>query len=251
MKHIKKKYQFESLKLPIKEGATPSFVNRSDSETLKEINKDTVPLIQTTDGSNIWGMHYNYNGAQTIIPLPDLALVYFDFGHISNRIRKEYEKKLFEKLTAREQVTEEASNELYHYFGAASSCIIGMYNALEAFVNSIIPDDFVFQKELKQKTELYNKEQIQRNMGTMEKIKDLLPQIFKNKFNLSSSLITDLKNLRDEIVHTKSKPGFSTQEELIKKMLDFKYEKCMEDLRDFMNHYKPNYIENCECGKDF
>lgn len=55
MKHIKKKYQFESLKLPIKEGATPSFVNRSDSETLKEINKDTVPLIQTTDGSYIWG----------------------------------------------------------------------------------------------------------------------------------------------------------------------------------------------------
>ena len=105
MKHIKKKYQFESLKLPIKEGATPSFVNRCDSETLKEINKDTVPLIQTTDGSYIWGMHYNYNGAQTIIPLPDLALVYFDFGHISNRIRKEYKKKLFEKLTAREQVT--------------------------------------------------------------------------------------------------------------------------------------------------
>lgn len=251
MKHIKKKYLYENQNLPVKKGANITTVNRSDSAALKKEEKYTIPFLKTTNDTNIWGIHYNHNGTRTIIPLPDLALVYFDFGHISNRIRKEYKKKLFEKLTAREQVTEEASNELYHYFGAASSCIIGMYNALEAFVNSIIPDDFVFQKELKQKTELYNKEQIQRNMGTMEKIKDLLPQIFKNKFNLSSSLITDLKNLRDEIVHTKSKPGFSTQEELIKKMLDFKYEKCMEDLRDFMNHYKPNYIENCECGQDF
>jgi len=143
------------------------------------------------------GIHYN----NKIIPIPDLTLVYYNFGYISNMIRKEYEEKLFEKLTSQDEVTEEVSNELYHYFGAASSCIIGMFNALEAFVNSIIPDNAVFQKKLKQKTELYNKEQMQRNIGIMEKIKDLLPQILYDKFDLSSSLITDLKNLRDEIVH--------------------------------------------------
>lgn len=251
MKHIKKKYQFECQRLPVKKGATITTANRSDSGSLKKVRQETVPFLQTTDGSYILGMYYNYDRTHTIIPIPDLALVYFDFGHISNRIRKDYEKKLFEKLTSQEQVTEEASNELYHYFGAASSCIIGMFNALEAFVNSIIPDDAVYQKKLKQETELYNKEQIQRNIGIMEKIKDLLPQILNDKFDLSSSLIAYLKNLRDDIVHTKSKPDFSTQEELIKKMLDFKYEKCMEDIRNFMNHYKPNYIENCECGKDF
>lgn len=251
MKHIKKKYQFESQNLPAKKGATIVTANRSDSNALKEVSQDTVPFLQTTDGANIWGIHYNHNGIQTIIPLPDLTLVYFDFGHISNKIREEYEKKLFDKLASQEQVTEEVSNELYHYFGAASSCIIGMFNSLEAFVNSIIPDNAVFQKDLKQKTELYNKEQIQRNIGIMEKIKELLPQIFGNKFDLSNSLITDLKNLRDDIVHTKSQTDFSIQEELTKRMLAFKYEKCMEDIRDFMNHYKPNYVENCDCGKDF
>ncbi len=244
MKHIKKKYQFESPKLPIKEGATFKTVNRSALKGFKEDIENTVPIIQTTDGSNIWGMYYTHNATPTIIPLPDLTLVYFDFGHINNRIRKEYKEKLFKKLTSQKDVTEEVSNELYHYFGAASTCIIGMFNALEAFVNSIIPDNAIYHKKLKQKTELYNKEQIQRNIGIMEKIKDLLPKILENRFDLSSSLITDLKNLRDEIVHTKSKLDFSTQEELIRKMLDFKYEKCMEDIRDFMNHYKPNYIEN-------
>ena len=55
MKHIKKKYQFESLKLPIKEGATPSFVNRSDSETLKETS---MIFFNTREHENCTGVLY-------------------------------------------------------------------------------------------------------------------------------------------------------------------------------------------------
>src|SRR5690625_4867318 len=172
MKHIKKKYLYENQNLPVKKGANITTVNRSDSAALKKEEKYTIPFLKTTNDTNIWGIHYNHNGTRTIIPLPDLVLVYFDFGHTSNRIRKEYKKKLFDKLTSQEEVTEEVSNELYHYFGAASSCVIGMFNSLEAFINNIIPDDAIFQKKLKQKTEPYNKQQIQRNICIMEKIKD-------------------------------------------------------------------------------
>lgn len=250
MKHIKKKYLFEESNLPIKDETAVITVMRSDAVKLKQVSKDTVPFLQTVEGTNIRGMHYSYNVKQTVIPIPDLTLVYFDFGYINNQIRKDYEKKLFDKLTSEEEITEQVSNEVYHYFGAASSCIIGMFNALEAFVNSVIPHNFVYEKALKQKTERYNKEQVQKNIDIHEKIKEVLPR-FSSPYDLSSSLISELRKLRNDIVHTKSNIDHSLQEELLKKLLDFNYEKCMEDIRDFMNYYKPNYIEDCDCGKDF
>lgn len=251
MKHIKKKFLFERESLPIKKGAETTNVNRSDSQTLKKVNKNTVPFIQTTEGKYIWATHYEHNGKQLIIPLPDLTLAYYDFAYQADQIRQEYEKKMFVKLNSKEAITEDVSNEIYHYFGFSSSCIIGMFTCIESFMNQVLPTNFVYVKKSDKKTELFDKEQIQKSMSFDEKIKNILPELFNKKYDLSKSKIPILKKLRDDIVHTKSKNDFTLQEALIKRVLNFKYEECLDEIRTFINFYQNNYIEECECGIDF
>lgn len=57
--------------------------------------------------------------------------------------------------------------------------------------------------------------------------------------------------MRDYIVHTKSNIDFSIQGKLMTDILGFNFEKCLQDIKSFMNVYKPDYIEDCECGNDF
>ena len=63
--------------------------------------------------------------------------------------------------------------------------------------------------------------------------------------------ITNLKNLRDEIIHTKSEIDYSKQQILLKSVLSFKYDQTFEAVAKFMNFYKPDYITECNCGADF
>ncbi len=251
MKHIKKKFLFERDSLPIKKGAETKNINRNDSQTLKKVKNNTVPFIQTTEGKYIWATHYNYNGKQLIIPLPDLTLAYYDFAYQGDKIRQEYEKKMFEKLNSETEITEDVSNELYHYFGFASSCVIVMFTSIESFMNQILPDNFVYLKKSERNTELFDKEQIQKSMSFDDKIKKILPALFNKKYDLSKSEIPVLKKLRDDIVHTKSKSDFTLQEDLMKRVLNFKYGECLIEIRSFINFYQSDYIEECNCGKDF
>ncbi|WP_338357160.1 hypothetical protein [Yeosuana marina] len=73
------------------------------------------------------------------------------------------------------------TNEIYKYYGFASSCIISMFTSLESFINHIIPNNKLYKKELHHKTEIYNKEQIQKGLSFDEKTKNVLPFFFENK----------------------------------------------------------------------
>lgn len=251
MKHIKKKFLFEETRLPVRENVEKQFVDRRDLDTLKEIKNDSVPFIQTTEETYIRAITHKHNNKNVILPIPDLTLAYYDFAYHGNIIRQDYEKKMFEKLNSQEDTTEDVIHEVYHYFGFASSCIIGMFTCVEAFMNQVIPDNFVYLKKSEKKTELFNKEQIQRGISFDEKIKNILPNLFNKKYDLSKSQIPALKKMRDDIVHTKSKSDFTLQEDLMKRVLGFKYTDCLVAIKDFINYYQDNYIEECDCSRDF
>ena len=38
---------------------------------------------------------------------------------------------------------------------------------------------------------------------------------------------------------------------LVTKSLNFKYEETIRAVQRFMNYYKPDYVVECGCGKDF
>lgn len=256
MKHIKKKYYFEELTPPIAAGKQMLSANRNDVKELKKIKKDNIPFLHTTEGTYIMSMFHNYNGLETVIPIPDLTLVYYNNAYLSNNSRKEMEKQLFDKLrNNNSEVSESVTEELYHYIGQATATIIQMFTSIESFINHLIPDHTPFIKVRKERTEHFTKEQIQIHIRFWEKINDVLPYyLHKNFFSTptpTNSHIRKLKELRDAIVHTKSNHLFIEQSKLIDSLLKFKYVETLEAIRKFMNFYKPNYITDCDCDADF
>lgn len=253
MKHIKKKYLFiddlENLKISKKK-----VIKRDDRKSLK-FNKTDKAFLHTKEEKLIKGFIYNYNGNYTVVPIPDLTLVYFDHAYHMNKVRANKKSELFLKLSGKEEIGEDATNEIYYYYGHASSCIISLFTAIESFVNHLIPGDKPYKKEGANKTELYNKVQIQKNISFNEKINQVLPYFYKNTFHDKSKkdtqLINNLKNLRDDIIHTKSETSFELQERLLRRVLNFSFDKSFLAVQNFMNFYKPDYVSECNCGLNY
>lgn len=259
MKHIKKKYLFQlELTDEIEKvlETKGEIINGTSKELLKKA-KESDLYVKTEQGFLIKSFPFSYSGKNALIPIPDLSLVYFDSAYNLNVLRKEKEKELFSKIIANEEkLGEDATNEIYRYYGFASSCVISLFTAIESFINHIIPNDKPYIKPLRHKTEIYTKEQVQKSISFDEKTKLVLPYFFegKNYFkqpSASNQHIVNLKSLRDEIVHPKSEVTFQKQEELIKRLLNFKYDKTFESVASFMNFYEKDYITECDCGVDF
>ena len=260
MRHIKKKFLFEdSFKdLDFQNNDNFEFVaiDNLDNTTLKKAGKESFVIIQTTEYDNLYGFIYNHNGQHITVPMPDLTLVYYDFAYKLNITRKDLSKEILQKLSNKETFSEANSDLLYNFYGYSSSCIINLFTTLESFINSLILSDKNYTRILKNKTEIYDREQIQKGLSFYEKVNEVLPQLFpdKNYFKKATPKnqhIRNLKELRDMIIHTKSDTNGKSQTEIFKRLLNFKYDETFLAVKDFVNYYKDNYIIDCPCNKEF
>lgn len=90
------------------------------------------------------------------------------------------------------------------------AAIVFAFNSLETFANEVIPDDYIFRISRKDAKciEEYNKEQIERHLNTDVKYGDVLPEIFGLKSPKNKKIWNEyknLKNIRDRIIHLKTK----------------------------------------------
>ena len=243
MKHIKKKFLFEDKLKDFK------YENNIDYEVLdiKELNNDVLKnasksknvILETNLNEKIFAFIYNNNGKHITVPMPDFTLVYYDFAYKLNIQRKELAKDIFDKLNNYDKFSEVNSNLLYDFYGYSSSCIINLFTAIESFINSQLPYDKKYENVLNNKTEFYNREQIQSHLTFFDKLKKVLPQFYDNKnfFNKSTPTnehIIKLKELRDKIIHTKSDSSGENQIELFKSLLKFKYDDTFDAVRKWI-----------------
>jgi hypothetical protein len=164
-------------------------------------------------------------------------------------------RKLFEE--AKKSLDPHESLEVFHaYFMHSSGFILNLFIAIEAFSNHLIPEEYKYVKPTRTCTEMYNKEEILRNISFDEKIKKVIPEIKNQSFHEKHGHLFDhllkLKEFRDEIMHTKPSNGKSFKYQgLFVRALDFNYHSTIYAARDFINFYEPNLIEECGCGQDF
>ncbi len=88
------------------------------------------------------------------------------------------------------------------------------------------------------------------------KLTIILPEVTQKKdfmklASAASSFIWNLKEFRDDIIHTKPKNEHPLYDDLIKKSLNFKFENAIDSVAKFMNHYQEDYIKECDCEGDF
>jgi len=135
------------------------------------------------------------------------------------------------------------------------SSIVFLHLSIEAFINYIIPDDFVYNKIEKPNSDKYseqitrlNKKQIERWTTFQEKVEKVIPQIEKLGFDSKKNSkiigrILEIGKIRDEIVHLKSKDKESMS--YYKEIFNFIGSR---DLMEYM-HSAKKYINILE--KDF
>lgn len=217
--------------------------------------KDKHAILFMDNGEILRTFFYNDNGNTCSIPLANPVLIYFHSAQTNLKNIYSLRKDLLALFKNSGKITEDSLQLFYSFFGLSSSFVTQLMTALEAFVNQKIPLDYKYHKEEGNKfTKIYNKDQIQRWVSIDEKILNIL-NIAENKsfvrhYPNRQIHIENLKDLRDNIVHTKSGIAFENYTELFKKALNFKYNEAIEAVRDFINYYDTNLIEPCLCGVD-
>jgi len=257
MKHIKKKYLYQGT-LPITNLSNLQHIDllENNQDLLKQKSKNCFVGLNHSDANEmIYAFIYNYKGKYITIPLPDYTLVYYNFAYSLNIQRKNQQETLLSRLSNVDTITDDYSNELFNFYGLASSYVVNLFTSIESFINSMLPDGENYTVEGPKKTEVYNKAQIQEFVCFYDKLKKVLPQFHKKNFfkdvTINNQHIINLKELRDEIVHTKSDSKLEISIKLFKRLLNFKYDETLDAVAALMNFYKPDYIEACSCGKDF
>ena len=255
MKHIKKKFRGERIlteedKLHIGT-KVPTYSIKDGS---KELKHQKAAIISEA-GKIIEAFSYAVNGKDYLVPEPDPVLIHFNNAYVLFREMQAAKKKLFKILDGGNS-DENISQELYLYFGMCNGCIVFLFTAIEAFINKYIPDTYRFEDSKNNRTEVYNKDQIQRHLSFDVKLKEVLPKIegkdFAKRHPLIWVHINNLKELRDMVVHTKTdSKGKTPYEYIFKKALNFKYEEALHSVRDLINFYQPDYVVECDCGEDY
>lgn len=140
------------------------------------------------------------------IPNPTAMFLNLAFNNLEKANNNlSFLKKDLNKIDLR-QLDKELFDGLEYYI----SSIIFSYTALESFANEVIPDNYEYKIERQDKkcTEIYNKEQIERNVALKIKIGDILPKILNVEINKSGILWNKyflMEEIRNDCIHIKSK----------------------------------------------
>lgn len=116
-------------------------------------------------------------------------------------------------------VIQERMSSMFDFFESAMKVTIFGYTAIEAFANESIPSSFVYKKaphgiiaKLFRKKDGVSKKEIERNIGTSEKLKKILPMI-KSVDSIAGTELWDrflrLEDLRDSITHIKTHESYT------------------------------------------
>lgn len=148
------------------------------------------------------------------VPVPNATASCLNISHNCWVKAKELRENSNIDKSIKKQVAFNQESDAINYLELMMQSIIFAFTALEAFVNEIIPDDYVYEKQGQKCKEIYNKNEIERWLSIDEKIGQILPIAInvespKGKHNSWNDLLK-LKKIRDRLVHMKSADRLSS-----------------------------------------
>lgn len=262
MKHIARRFQGKIVDptfIPQKhegEQIIPQGKNGTlNKKQKKELTGKGKFTIYTLGGDLHIGYADQIDGKVCLFPHPDPTWIHFANAQEQRRRITEIWKELRPLIDVEIGISDKMIHLYYQYYGAVCGFTIYLSIALESFMNSILKEEDIYIAQRSEGPKEYKFAQIQRSLPYGEKIKQAIPQLrgmdFISNHSNEAQLIHDLKQFRDSIVHTKKKTNFFTRDFIIELSFKLKYDKTIEAVAAYMNFYKPGYIVECDCGKDF
>lgn len=198
-----------------------------------------------TEGNHIiQGFLYVHEGKPVVIPEPEPSILYY-----ANSQRVLYEILNFRTDIFNSLGLENAAKIdllFSDFFLSSFNFIINLFASIEAFNNSVIPEDFTYRH----KKQLMNRDKIQRYARFDLKMENIVPEIFGKSFvadyPAQYEFLKTLKGIRDNLIHTKnfSKNWAASYHDIYRELLSFKYDDALKSTKEYMNYYKSNWIEN-------
>ena len=248
MRHSKKKFVNE-IEVDFSLNELNENYNITNNSNEISYEKYDQAFMQFEDNKIVQGFLYLHNDNPIVIPEPDPSILYFTSAEMHLLELLKHQKEIFESIGFKN--SENVANLFFSFFQLSSNFVINLFASMEAFNNSLIPTDFTYREKRRQ----YNRNEIQRFIKFETKIKTIIPEIsnksffcdFENKYNV----IDNMKQLSDNVIHTKnySESFAPSYRELFRDFLSFNYQSAYNCTKDYMNYYKENWIEDCNCNK--
>lgn len=191
---------------------------------------------------------------------PDPILLYFSLAYSNYQFSIESRESIvFQKNQDRGAPLNFVNDYLYNWhLKYKISSLIFLHSTIEAFVNYIMPDDFIYKQEIQGKrsdkfhktVKEYTKEQTERYIQFKDKICLVVPQITQIDFQKDHQKIYDniinISKLRNDIIHlrtTSQEKNRKYFESVFEKLINVDLFPFVNSVMDFVNQIKPGFIE--------
>lgn len=231
-------------KTPVPEESKKMAMDYLDSNKLSD--EDNNDILIMFEDKVIYGYDYLYNNKKLIMPEINPVTIFFSNAVMSHGHLSYYREILLSKSADVRNVGQFISlGHFGDFFKLAFNCIINLQASLETYLNSKIPITYKF----------YNEKGKLKQGSIHEKIDIALKEITKRSYDKEDDikLIKELIFLRNRMIHLKPVNDITNTKykNLYRTILDFKYFKAIIAVRNFLNYYEPNLIEECTCGNNF
>jgi hypothetical protein len=229
-------------------------VKKSNSEGLSNQLIMMIPFNEN-ESRVLRARAIKHNGNTFISALPNPVHLFITLGIENYNLSEEIKFQKFPKcgnqigddiylLPIEENGTHQCYNDYIKY---RSSSVIMLISAIEAFINHIIPNDFIYKTEKKE----FSKTEIEGpKVFFIDKLEKVIPQ-FLEKENFWDSHkeikteILNLYNIRKNLIHlkTNAEDDFTAYFNIIDEMLELDINHSISNVIEFMNNVKPKFIE--------
>jgi hypothetical protein len=189
---------------------------------------------------------------------PNLIQAYFDMAYEQVQWTNKYANTFHYIAEKKFGEVHLIDTPIFHRFiQYRISAIIFLHLTIEAFINHIIPEDFIYSKTEQTNSGKYienitklSKNQIERWVGFQEKIEKVVPEIPNINFDIEKNRdiigrILEIVKVRDEIIHLKSKEKESNihYEKIFNFIGSKDLEKYLSAVKKFINIIDNDFIK--------
>ena len=206
-------------------------------------------LMLMFDRDLIYGFDYRYKQDKIFIPELNPITVFFSNASMSLKKLNEFRDKLFNDSLSMKDFHKDVDLKLFgSFFQLSSNCLFNLQASLESFANWIIPDGYKIID--KNSEEIFKPSLTHKLFTTLPELKE---KKFKKHNRRGNFVLVKIIELRNDIVHLKPiKDKTNTKyKKIYRKLLRFNFADGIDVVRDYINFFEPNLIEDCVCGNEF
>jgi len=235
---------------PQKTGEHPTMPNFDKSYFIDNKLSDEYgfQIMIQVDNNVMSAFDYIFDNKKVIIPEVNPSLIFYSNAQMLLEKLIEYRLKLLENSPLANSIQKAIiDHKLFgHYFQYATNFIFNLQCSIENFLNYSIREHKILSK----------KGDVIERPNIFQKIDFGIVQVKNLDFGTYDidqlNSVKELITLRNKIIHLKPEANtMSKYKDVYRDVLDLNYIEALNSVKEFMNFYEPNLIEECTCGKNY